>query len=81
MSVRDTIILQMQAVAEEQAKRLKPLRDDLPLLDCGLDSLCFAILVARLEDELGFDPFSEDDAFAFPTTFGQFVAFYDRLPA
>ena len=32
-------------------------QDDLVLLDSGLDSLCFAILVARLEDELGVDPF------------------------
>jgi acyl carrier protein len=35
------------------------------LLETGLDSLCFAIIVARLEDELGVDPFSVDDA-SFP---------------
>lgn len=81
MSMRDTIIREMRKVAEEQNRRLRPLTDELPLLDCGLDSLCFAILVARLEDELGWDPFALDEAVEFPTTFGEFVRFYDRQPA
>ena len=51
------------------------------LLDCGLDSLCFAILVTRLEDELGFDPFATSDEVQFPVTFGDFVRFYERVPA
>jgi acyl carrier protein len=55
------------------------LHDDLVLLDSGLDSLCFAILVARLEDELGIDPFLNADDGAFPQTLGQFIAFYDRV--
>jgi hypothetical protein len=37
--------------------KLRPLRDDLMLSESGFDSLCFAILVARLEDVLGFDLF------------------------
>jgi aryl carrier-like protein len=43
----------MQKIADEQDKKLAPLTDDWNLLESGLDSLCFAILVARLEDELG----------------------------
>ena len=78
MTIRSLIGAQMQTIAAEQNKSLAPLTDDLVLLDCGLDSLCFAILVARLEDELGFDPFSTDDDVYFPTTFGDFVAFYER---
>ena len=78
MTIRSMITAQMQSVAAQQNKSLAPLSDDLVLLDCGLDSLCFAILVARLEDELGFDPFSTDDDVYFPTTFGDFVAFYER---
>jgi acyl carrier protein len=78
MTLRPTIIAEMQTVAAQQNKSLAPLTDDLVLLDCGLDSLCFAILVARLEDELGYDPFSTDDDVYFPTTFGDFVAFYER---
>ena len=51
------------------------------LLDSGLDSLGFAILVARLEDRLGYDPFATSDDVEFPVTFGDFVRFYDRVPA
>jgi acyl carrier protein len=78
MTIRTMISTQMQTVASQQNKSLAPLKDDLILLDCGLDSLCFAILVARLEDELGYDPFSTDDDVYFPTTFGDFVTFYER---
>jgi acyl carrier protein len=81
MNIKSTIAKAMQAVASQQSKTLAPLTDELVLLDCGLDSLCFAILVARLEDELGFDPFSTEDDVYFPTTFGDFVAFYERAAA
>ena len=50
MSARAAIETEMRAVAAEQGKALAPLSDDLVLLDSGLDSLCFAILVARLEE-------------------------------
>jgi acyl carrier protein len=78
MTVRAAITSQMQTVAAEQNKTLAPLTDELLLLDSGLDSLCFAILVARLEDELGYDPFSTDEEVFFPTTFGEFVHFYEH---
>ena len=81
MDTRTVIVGEIETVAQEQARRLAPLADDLVLLDSGLDSLCFAILVARLEDALGFDPFAEAEDFAFPVTLGDFVRFYDRVPA
>jgi hypothetical protein len=49
---------------------------DLPLLESGLDSLGFAILVARLEDELGYDPFSTAEQAYYPHTFLEFIHFY-----
>jgi acyl carrier protein len=79
MSARAIIEQQIKAIAADQKKRLAPLRDDLVLLDSGLDSLCFAILVARLEDDLGVDPFLDADDGAFPETLGDFIAFYDRV--
>ncbi|MAO41297.1 MAG: hypothetical protein CMK70_14170 [Pseudohongiella sp.] len=54
------------------------LTDDTVLLDSGLDSLGFAILVARLEEELEFDPFVEMEDAVYPTTFGEFVAIYEN---
>jgi hypothetical protein len=50
MSVRSTVLAHLEQVAKEQGKKLAPLSDDLVLLESGLDSLCFAIIVARLED-------------------------------
>lgn len=52
------------------------LTDDSVLLETGLDSLGFAILVTRLEEELGFDPFSLATDAYYPTTFREFVDFY-----
>jgi len=77
MSVRSAIISQFEQVAREQNKELAPLSDDLVLLDSGLDSLCFAIIVARLEDVLGRDPFSYDDAVDFPVTLSDLIRFYE----
>jgi acyl carrier protein len=78
MTTKLTILAEMRKVADEQAKKLAPLTDDLVLLDSGLDSLCFAVLVARLEDTLGRDPFSTADDVAFPVTLGDFVRVYER---
>jgi acyl carrier protein len=64
-------------VAKDQRKKLAPLSDDLVLLESGLDSLCFAILVARLEDTLGVDPFSAAEDAEFPVTLGDFIKFYE----
>jgi acyl carrier protein len=77
MSVKSTIISEIKEVASEQGKDVAPLNDDLVLLDSGLDSLCFAILVARLEDRLGVDPFTAADDVYFPVTFADFVKFYE----
>jgi len=77
MSVRSTVISMFEDVAEEQQVKLPTLSDDLVLTDSGLDSLGFAILVARLEDTLGFDPFSLSDDVYFPVTLGDFVRVYE----
>jgi acyl carrier protein len=78
MSIKSTVISEMEQIAEERQKPLGPLSDDAILLNTGLDSLCFAILVARLEDRLGVDPFSESDDINFPVTLGDFVRVYEN---
>ncbi|MDN3679487.1 phosphopantetheine-binding protein [Vibrio tapetis subsp. quintayensis] len=55
--------------------------DEQVLLESGLDSLGFAILVALLEEELDFDPFQEMEDAVYPTTFGEFVAIYENRNA
>ena len=81
MSVRSEVIAQFVQVAEEQNKSLAPLVDDLPLLESGLDSLCFAVIVARLEDVLGVDPFSAAEDDPYPVTLGEFITSYENAAA
>jgi hypothetical protein len=78
MSVRSEILDQFKQVAQEQDKRLGSLSDELPLLDTGLDSLCFAIIVSRLETLLGVDPFSANDDAPFPVNLGEFIRVYEN---
>ena len=78
MSIKSTIISQIQQIAEAEKKKVPPLTDDLVLLESGLDSLAIAILVARLEETLGFDPFTESDDIYYPVTLGDFIRFYEN---
>jgi hypothetical protein len=78
MTTKLIIASEIEKVASEQKVALAPLSDDLILLNSGLDSLCFAILVARLEDTLGVDPFTASDDVSFPVTLGDFVQAYDN---
>jgi acyl carrier protein len=75
--IRRQVSACFRTTAAGQDRVLQPLSDELLLLDSGLDSLCFAIIVAELEDQLGVDPFSDLDDAGFPVTFGEFVGLYE----
>jgi hypothetical protein len=79
MTIRSTILSQINRIAEQQKKTLAPLTDDLALLDSGLDSLCFAILVASLDDTLDLDPFASEARL--PVTLGDFIKMYEDAAA
>lgn len=81
MKVRDVVVEEIARVAREQGRTLAPLADDLPLMSSGLDSLCFAILVARLESRLGSDPFTASEEVAIPVTLGDLMALYENASA
>jgi len=78
--VKAAVLSEIGRMAAESRLTLPPLTDDLVLLDSGLDSLGIAILVARLEDVIGVDPFVEftSDEAAYPVTLGAFVEAYER---
>jgi hypothetical protein len=78
MSVRIAVISQFELAAKEKELKLPPLSDDLVLLESGLDSLSFAIIVARLEDQLGLDPFSADQDLDIPITLVDFIRIYEN---
>lgn len=82
MSTRATILSEIETIAAQNGKELAVLSDDIALVDTGLDSLCLAILVARLEDRLGIDPFSTSDHTDLPITLVDFIRSYEhRLTA
>ena len=81
MTIQALIFEQFEQVALAQEKTVAPLTEELVLLESGLDSLCFAIIVAKLEDELGVDPFTASENVYFPVTLGEFVKFYEDAAA
>ena len=81
MSARSRIIAAIEQIAAEQQVTLPPLEDGLSLHETGFDSLAFAILVARLEDDLGIDPFTIAEDASFPLTIGDFIKAYENVDA
>lgn len=78
--LREKIIIAITETAEARDTAIKgQLQDDTVLLESGLDSLGFAILVATLEEDLGYDPFVLMDEPVYPRTLGEFVAIYERF--
>lgn len=78
MNVRPTILQVFEEIAVEGDKQLSDgFEDATVLLESGLDSLDFAIAVARLEDEFGEDPFTAMEEPIYPVTLGDFVSVYE----
>lgn len=76
MTIREVVLQKVRLVAQQQKKMLAVLDDNLRLAESGLDSLCLAIIVANLEDELGLDPFNGD--IEMPTTLREFIELYEH---
>lgn len=80
MLLREIIIKTIKSVAESSDAHLfEPLTDETVLLESGLDSMGFAILVAQLEEELKFDPFTMTEEPIYPRTLGEFIEFYEKM--
>lgn len=80
MTIRSTTErLFKEGLSEAQVPVPESLPDDLVLLKSGLDSIGFAVLVTRLESELGFDPFTLMSDPFYPRTFGELVGIYERF--
>lgn len=79
MNVRAVIIEELSLLFEEDGLVQPQFVDELVLLSTELDSLGFAVLVARLDERLGYDPFSLMDEPAYPQTLGEFVEIYGRF--
>ena len=68
--------------SQNKGKSAPEIKNETVLLDSGLDSLGHAILITRLEEKLGYDPFSISTEAYYPRTFGELVEFYRaNIPA
>lgn len=77
-SIRTAVLDELRATLVDDGKPVPVLEDGTVLLDTGLDSLGFAVLVTRLEDALGYDPFTDLEDAVYPRTVGEFVSVYQR---
>jgi hypothetical protein len=79
MDLASTIISEFESLLQESGySSLVPLTPDTVLLQSGLDSLGFAILIARLESKLNFDPFVIMSEPVYPTTLREFISIYEN---
>jgi acyl carrier protein len=77
--LREKVLACLAEAAEVRGMKAdSALRDDSVLLESGLDSLGFAVLVVRLEETLGYDPFVLMSEPVYPKTFGEFLDIYER---
>ncbi|SDX41125.1 acyl carrier protein [Lysobacter enzymogenes] len=59
---KETVLRTLRTVAEQRGIALPALREDAEIVDeLGFTSLAVAALIANLEEELGVDPFQDED--------------------
>ena len=78
MSIKAAVFSEIERIRGRAISSAPPLSDELVLLESGLDSLGIAILVTRLEDKLGIDPFSGREIASPPVTLGELVKLYEN---
>lgn len=82
MELEQTIRQTLEQVALiADCQLIEDINGNTVLLQSGLDSLGFAMLVAQLEEDLGIDPFSQMQIAIYPRTFAEFVGIYRQALA
>ena len=81
ISIREIICNELAELIKNESPSSVPLglNDSSVLLDSGVDSLGFAVLVTRLEMILGYDPFTLDPNPVYPVTLGDFIDYYEKF--
>jgi acyl carrier protein len=74
--IADAVLAQVAELLEEEKIPVADLTLQSGLLESGLDSLAFAVVLTRLEESLGFDPFLTLEDEVFPRTLGELVDVY-----
>lgn len=79
MNIRSIILEELLQLFDEDDLVVPEFTDDTLLLETDLDSLGFAVLVTRLEERLGYDPFSLMEEAVYPASLKEFVEVYERF--
>lgn len=78
MTIQETIIQIFQETAEENGQKLTP-TTSMTIRELGFQSIDWAVIVVKLEQELGFDPFSTGAQFDLNTV-QDFINLYTNHP-
>jgi acyl carrier protein len=80
VTIREVVRDKLASVVEAYSPVPFPesIRDEDALDAFGLDSVAFTSLIAQLEEEMGFIPSAILEGDAYPETFGELVAAYQR---
>ncbi|AGL20658.1 acyl carrier protein [Actinoplanes sp. N902-109] len=82
-NVHHAVRREIREVLQEEGQPVPPaeLAGDTPITDLGLESLMFARVILRLEQELGVDPFATDAVVADVRTVDDLAGAYERALA
>lgn len=76
MSMYELIVHKIATILSERGDSTPALTPETRISASGLDSLDIAALIVRLEEQLGFDPFSAGTLDRYPQTLGEMADLY-----
>ena len=74
--IEEAVVLEVEKLLAEETGKHRDVALQDGLTDSGLDSLAFAVLVTRLEESLGFDPFLALEEEIYPRTVAELADIY-----
>lgn len=80
MNNRERVLNTLTEVVEEHAMAgmIDDIHDDTELRELSLDSIVFAVLINRLEENMGYIPEAWQSGSFYPTTVGDLVTIYQE---
>ncbi len=74
--IEEVVLREVVKLLDEESSQKVEVTVQSGLVESGMDSLAFAVLVTRLEESLGFDPFLALEDEIFPRTVTELVDVY-----
>ena len=76
IDVREIVLDEIRIVFEQEGVTFNEEMLTRNVMDIGVDSLTYAVLVARLQSRLGQDPYTENPNLGYPKLLGDFLNAY-----